>query len=98
MRWPASSRDDDKLLWDRAGPACLVSASLVVVGSLALVNMIWPLFGALFPLGFIGWFGTGVVALWQRQYRWVLAAIPILAVPFGFFGLLFVACLRGDCL
>lgn len=71
---------------------------MVVVGSLALIDMIWSPFGAFFPLGCISWFGTGVIALWQRQYRWVLATIPILSVPFGFFGLILVACSRGDCL
>ena len=82
------------------GPLCLFSAVTIVFGLL-------PAFGVvieadslllLLPLGLVGCLVFGFMCLRKREYRWLIASLIVLCIPFGLLLLISAACSQSDCL
>jgi uncharacterized membrane protein YfcA len=92
-----STHSEQAIIWEWAGPACVVAAIAFLAGAAAAGDMLPPVFSPLI-FGFFAWLPALVVALRQRQYWWAAGSLPFCALPIGFWLLLMEACSRGDCL
>jgi hypothetical protein len=88
---------NDDLLWPAAGPVCFASSLCFLIGSLAAIEIAPPALGPLL-FGLAIWLPSGLFALWQKQYWWVVASLAPILPPIIIYGAIFASCYQGDCL